>query len=156
MQEIKFGLRMAILWYTWHFQLEGSWASTPRKLKLLKWPSSGPAQYKFILWYKLSFLWKFQPDWPNFKRWFGLIWHFMNPSPTTLPEPALWARYEFLKEHTIKIHFRGDSCRKQYGFQPWIYLNWEYISISWYSHLWLYFGLPGPHMTHRTPLVYQM
>ena len=76
----------------------------------------------------------------------------MTPSPTALPEPALWAGYEFLKEQTIKIHFRGDSCRKQYGFQPWIYLNWEYISISLYSHLWLYFRLPGPHMTHKTPL----
>ena len=38
----------------------------------------------------------------------------MNPSPTTLHEPALWATYEFLKEHTIKIHFSGDSCKKQY------------------------------------------
>ena len=85
----------------------------------------------------------------NFKGCFGMIWHFMTPSPTALPEPALWAGYEFLKEQTIKIHFRGDSCRKQYGFQPWIYLNWEYISISLYSHLWLYFRLPGPHMTHR-------
>ena len=27
----------------------------------------------------------------------------MNPLPTTLHEPALWARYEFLKEHTIKF-----------------------------------------------------
>ena len=87
----------------------------------------------------------------NFKGCFGLIWHFMTPSPTALPEPALWAGYEFLKEQTIKIHFSGDSCRKQYGFQPWIYLNWEYISISLYSHLWLYFRLPGPHMTHKTP-----
>ena len=54
----------------------------------------------------------------NFKGCFGLIWHFMTPSPTALPEPALWAGYEFLKEQIIKIHFRGDSCRKQYGFQP--------------------------------------
>ena len=26
-----------------------------------------PTQYKFILWYKLSFLWKFQPDWPTLR-----------------------------------------------------------------------------------------
>ena len=39
----------------------------------------------------------------NFKGCFGLIWHFMNPSPTTIPEPALWAGYEFLKEQTIKF-----------------------------------------------------
>ena len=47
-----------------------------------------------------------------------LIWHFTYPSPTTLPEPALWATYVFLKEHTTKIRFRGDSCMNQYGFQP--------------------------------------
>ena len=52
----------------------------------------------------------------NFKGCFGLIWHFTYPSPTTLPEPALWATYEFLNEHTTKFHFRGDSCVNQYGF----------------------------------------
>ena len=46
----------------------------------------------------------------NFKGCFGLIWHFTYPSPTTLPEPALWATYEFLNEHTTIINFRGDSC----------------------------------------------
>ena len=54
----------------------------------------------------------------NFKGWFGLIWHFTYPSPTTLPEPALCATYVFLKEHTTKIHFRGHSCMNQCGFQP--------------------------------------
>ena len=49
----------------------------------------------------------------NFKGCFGLIWHLTLPSPATLPEPALWARYEFLNEHTTKIHFRGDSCVNQ-------------------------------------------
>ena len=52
----------------------------------------------------------------NFKGCFGMIWHFMTPSPTALPEPALWAGYEFLKEQTIKIHFRGDSCRNNMVF----------------------------------------
>ena len=36
-----------------------------------------PAQYKFILWYKLSFLWKFQPDWPTLRGvlgWSGILW----------------------------------------------------------------------------------
>ena len=50
---------------------------TPRKLKFLKCPSSWPAQYKFILWYKLSFLWKFQPDWPTLRGvlgWSGILW----------------------------------------------------------------------------------
>ena len=46
----------------------------------------------------------------------------------------------FSKNKLLKFISGGDSCRKQYGFQPWIYLNWEYISISLYSHLWLYFA----------------
>ena len=149
------GSRLAIC-YIWHFPPEG-WHGLPtlRKLKFLIWPSSGPVQYKFILWYTLGFLWKFQPD----DQLQGVVWAdltFMNPSPTTLPEPALWATCVFLKEHTMKIHFSGDSCVNQYGLQPWIYLNWEYISISLYSHLRLYFHFPRPHMTHMTPLVYHM
>ena len=157
MHKIKFGLHIGniMIFLTLHIWGGHGAPHTP-KIEILKWPSSVPAQYKFILWYKLSFLWKFQPDWPTLRGVLGWSGIFMTPSPTALPEPALWAGYEFLKEQTIKIHFRGDSCRKQYGFQPWIYLNWEYISISLYSHLWLYFRLPGPHMTHKTPLVYQM
>ena len=37
----------------------------------------------------------------DFKGSFGLIWHFTYLLPTTLPEPALWATYEFLKVHNI-------------------------------------------------------
>ena len=39
----------------------------------------------------------------NFKGCFGLIWHFMTPSPTALPEPALWAGYEFSKNKLLKF-----------------------------------------------------
>ena len=36
-------------------------AHTP-KLKFPIWLSSGPEQCNFILWWKLNFLWKFEPD----------------------------------------------------------------------------------------------
>ena len=90
---------------------------------------------------------KFQPDWPTLRGvlgWSGILW-----LPRQLHSLNLHFGLDmnFSKNKTIKIHFRGDSCRKQYGFQPWIYLNWEYISISLYSHLWLYFRLPG-HIWH--------
>ena len=157
MHKIKFGLHIGQYYDIFDItHLRGSWGPpTPRN-----WNSkSDPrvCQPNTNSFFDITeFPVKISARLTNFKGCFGMIWHFMTPSPTALPEPALWAGYEFLKEQTIKIHFRGDSCRKQYGFQPWIYLNWEYISISLYSHLWLYFRLPGPHMTHKTPLVYQM
>ena len=51
--------------------------NTP-EMKFPIWPSSGPDQYKFILWYKLSFLWKVQQDWSTLKGgfdWSGILWH---------------------------------------------------------------------------------
>ena len=47
-------------------------------MKFPIWPSSGPDQYKCILCYKLSFLWKFQPDWSTLRGgldWSGILWH---------------------------------------------------------------------------------
>ena len=78
--KLNWGFILAILWYTWHLPPGGGHRApppTPRKLKFLKCPSSWPAQYKFILWYKLSFLWKFQPDWPTLRGvlgWSGILW----------------------------------------------------------------------------------
>ena len=78
MHEIKFGLHIGnIMIYLKFSTWRGHGAPTPRKLKFLKWLSSGPAQYKIILWYKLSFLWKFQQDWPTFRGvlgWSGILW----------------------------------------------------------------------------------
>ena len=78
MHEIKFGLHIGnIMIYLKFFTWGGHGAPTPRKLKFLKWLSSGPAQYKIILWYKLSFLWKFQQDWPTLRGvlgWCGILW----------------------------------------------------------------------------------
>ena len=48
------------------------------ELKLLIWTSSGPDQYKFILWYNLSFLWKFKPAWSTLRgglNWSFTLWH---------------------------------------------------------------------------------
>ena len=78
--KLNLGFILAILWYFSHYTSEGVMAPPPpkpRKLKFYKWPSSGPAQYKFILWYKLRFLWKFQPDWPTLRGvlgWSGILW----------------------------------------------------------------------------------
>ena len=74
------GIRLAILWYTWHSPHEGrpGGPPTPRKWKFLIWPSSGPDQYKFILWYKVSFLWKFEQVWSTLRGgldWSGILWH---------------------------------------------------------------------------------
>ena len=78
MHEIKFGLHIGnIMIYLKFSTWGGHGALTPRKLKFLKWLSSGPAQYKIILWYKLSFLWKFQQDWPTLRGvlgWSGILW----------------------------------------------------------------------------------
>ena len=76
--KLNLGFILAILWYFWHYTSEGVMGPphTP-KIEILKWPSSVPAQYKFILWYKLSFLWKFQPDWPTLRGvlgWSGILW----------------------------------------------------------------------------------
>ena len=87
MYEIKFVLHIGNIMIYWTLTTWGGHGlPTSRKLKFLKWPSSGPAQYKFILWYKLSFLWKFQPDWPTLRGvlgWSGILWiprqlHSMN------------------------------------------------------------------------------
>ena len=78
MHEIKFGLHIGNIMIYLKFSTWGCHgAPTPRKLKFLKWLSSGPAQYKIILWYKLSFLWKFQQDWPTLRGvlgWSGILW----------------------------------------------------------------------------------
>ena len=87
MYEIKFVLHIGnIMIYLTLTTWGGHGLPTSRKLKFLKWPSSGSAQYKFILWYKLSFLRKFQPDWPTLRgvlAWSGILWiprqlHSMN------------------------------------------------------------------------------
>ena len=55
----------------------GQGAPHTPEMKFLMWPSSVPDQYKFILWYKLSFLWKFQPDWSTLRGgldWSGILW----------------------------------------------------------------------------------
>ena len=56
----------------------GQGAPHTPEMKFLICPSSGPDQYKFILWHKLSFLWKFQQDWSTLRAgldWSGILWY---------------------------------------------------------------------------------
>ena len=91
MHEIKFGLQIGnITIYLTSSSWGVTWGPpTPRKLKFLKLPSSGPALYKIILWYKLSFLWKLQPDWPTLRGVLG--WYGILPIPRQL--------------HSLNLHF---------------------------------------------------
>ena len=93
MHEIKFGLHIGnIMIYLKFSTWGGHGAPTPRKLKFLKWLSSGPAQYKIILWYKLSFLWKFQQEWPTFRGVLG-------------SSGILWIPRQL---HSLNLHFGLD------------------------------------------------
>ena len=157
MHKINLGFILAILWYFWHYTSEGVMGPphTP-KIQILKVTLECASPIQIHLWYKLSFLWKFQPDWPTLRGvlgWSGILW-----LPRQLHSLNLHFGLDtnFSKNKLLKFISGATPVGNKYGFQPWIYLNWEYISISLYSHLWLYFRLPGPHMTHKTPLVYQM
>ena len=76
---------------------------TPRKMKFLIWLSSRPGQYKFILWYKLSFLWKFQQDWPTLRGgldWSGILW---NPRHLHSLNLYFGLDMHFLKKTLVKF-----------------------------------------------------
>ena len=93
MHEIKFGLHIGNIMIYLKFSTWGCHgAPTPRKLKFLKWLSSGPAQYKIFLWYKLSFLWKFQQEWPTFRGVLG-------------SSGILWIPRQL---HSLNLHFGLD------------------------------------------------
>ena len=54
-----------------------SWGPHTPEIEILRVALEWPAQYKIILWYKLSFLWKFQQDWPTLRGvlgWSGILW----------------------------------------------------------------------------------
>ena len=56
----------------------GQTRSTPRKLKFQIWPSSLSDKCNLILWWKLSFLWKSEPDPTHFRgvlSWFSCWWY---------------------------------------------------------------------------------
>ena len=70
------------IWYLppwgWGWGGGGGRPAPPPELKFLIWSSSRRDQQKFILEYKLSFLWKFQPDWPTLRGgliWSGILWY---------------------------------------------------------------------------------
>ena len=62
--KLIFDFRFDTFWYTWHNLHDGGRPDQPHppELKFLIWLLSGSDQCSFILWYKLSFLWKFEPD----------------------------------------------------------------------------------------------
>ena len=55
--------RLTTIWYTWNYP---SWGGADQvhtpKLKFQIWPSSLSDKCNLILWWKLSFLWKFEAD----------------------------------------------------------------------------------------------
>ena len=72
--------RLTTIWYTWNYP---SWGGGrpgphPEKLKFQIWPSSLSDKCNLILWWKLSFLWKSEPD-PTHLRgvlsWFSCWWY---------------------------------------------------------------------------------
>ena len=77
------GFKLSTLWYIWLLPPIGGGGGEPDQphppeLKFLIWPSSRRDQQKSILGYKLSFLWKFQPDLPTLRgglNWSGILWH---------------------------------------------------------------------------------
>ena len=72
--------RLTTIWYTWNYP---SWGGgrpgpLPEKLKFQIWPLSLSDKCNLILWWKLSFLWKSEPD-PTHLRgvlsWFSCWWY---------------------------------------------------------------------------------
>ena len=102
-------------------------AHTP-KLKFQIWPSSLSDKCNSILWWKLSFLWKFEPRSNPFKGCFELNLKFMVPSLHALPIHVFWAWYVFLNEYTTYFSFSGAHSRKKYGLQPYFCLIGQNMS----------------------------
>ena len=54
-----------------------SWGPHTPEIEILKVALEWASPIKIILWYKLSFLWKFQQDWPTLRGvlgWCGILW----------------------------------------------------------------------------------
>ena len=98
---------------------------TPRKLKFQIWPSSLSDKCNLILWWKLSFLWKSEPDPTHLRGVLSWISKFMVPSLHALPIHVFWAWYVFLNEYTTYFSFSGAHSRQKYGLQPHFCLIWS-------------------------------
>ena len=102
----------------------------PEKLKFQIWPSSLSDKCNLILWWKLSFLWKSEPD-PTHLRgvlsWFSCWWY---PRYMHSPIHVFWAWYVFLNEYTTYFSFCGAHSRQKYGLQPHFCLIGQNMSKS--------------------------
>ena len=69
--------RLTTIWYTWNYPSWGG-APGPHPEKFQIWPSSLSDKCNLILWWKLSFLWKSEPD-PTHLRgvlsWISSLWY---------------------------------------------------------------------------------
>ena len=92
----------------------------------------------------------------NFKGCFGLIWHFMTPSPVHSLNLHFGLDMNFSKNKLLKFISVATPVGNNMVFNLESTLI-ENISAFPYTAICdCIFRLPGPHMTHKTPLVYQM
>ena len=134
----------------------GSTPTPTPELKFLIWPSCGPDQYKFILWYKLSFLWKFQPDWSTLRgglNWSGMLWH-----PRYLHSLNLYFGLDinFWRNTLLKFMQVATPVGDNMVYQHNSALIEKILAYPGTANRRLYFHLPGPHITPMTPLVHQI
>ena len=116
--------RLTTIWYTWNYP---SWGGadqvhTPKNWNSKIWPLSLSDKCNLILWWKLSFLWKSEPDPTHLRGVFELIFLLMVPSLHALPIHVFWAWYVFLNEYTTYFSFSGAHSRQKYGLQPYFCL----------------------------------
>ena len=158
MHKIKFGLHIGniMIFLTLHIWGGHGAPPHPENSNSKSDPRVCQPNTNSILWYKLSFLWKFQPDWPTLRGvlgWSGILW---------LPRQL----------HSLNLHFGLDTNFSKNKLLKFIsgatpvgnnmVFNLESTlieNISAFPYTAIcdcIFRLPGPHMTHKTPLVYQM
>ena len=121
----------------------------PEKLKFQIWPSSLSDKCNLILWWKLSFLWKSEPD-PTHLRgvlsWFSCWWY---PRYMHLPIHVFWAWYVFLNEYTTYFSFCGAHSRQKIWFTASLLPYWsKYEQILRHPQKANY-RPPGAHIPHQ-------
>ena len=126
------------------------------ELKFLIWTSSGPDQYKFIRWYNLSFLWKFQPEWSTLRGgldWSGILWH-----PRYLHSLNLYFELDinFWRNTLLKFIQVATPVGDNMVYQHNSALIEKILAYPRTANRRLYFHILGPHITQMTPLVHQM
>ena len=145
------GFKLSTLWYIWHLPPIGGGREPdqphPPELKFLIWPSSRRDQQKSILGYKLSFLWKFQPDLPTLRgglNWSGILWH-----PRYLHSLNLHFGLDmYFWENTlpnftlVATPVAENMVSSLQPFQDTSILEWIFVGLS-YSRAILGISVPG-------------